>query len=261
MKYYRTGWISDVHLGTKGSQAAALLEFLKTTEFETLYLVGDLIDIWSLRRGIFWPQEHNDVIQKILRKGRKGTEIIYIPGNHDEFLSSFLGSYASVTLQKNAIHITADGRRLLVMHGHELDTVVQNLGWLAHVGDIGYTLLLRCNGLVNFARRVLGLAPWSLSAYVKAEVKNVVSFIGQFEESVVRYAREYDVDGVLCGHIHTPASHTIGGIEYYNTGDWVETASAIVEHYDGRMELIYPTSDPSPVQSALEMIEPVHATA
>jgi len=240
MKYYRTGWISDVHLGTRGSKAAALLDFLKDTEFETLYLVGDLIDIWSLRRGIFWPQEHNDVIQKILRKGRKGSEIIYIVGNHDEFLAGFFGSYASVTLQKNAIHHTADGRRLLVIHGHELDTVVQNLGWIAHAGDIGYTILLRCNGPVNFFRRLFGLGHWSLSAYVKAEVKNVVSFIGQFEESVVRYAKDFDVDGVLCGHIHTASVRTIGGVEYFNTGDWVESCTAIVEHYDGTIQLLRP---------------------
>ena len=238
MKNYRTVWISDVHLGTRGSQAEALLEFLKDSEFETLYLVGDLIDIWSLRRGIFWPQAHNDVIQKILRKGRKGTEIIYIVGNHDEFLAGFFGSYASVTLQKNAIHHTADGRRLLVIHGHELDTVVQNMGWLAHAGDIGYAVLLRCNGLVNFLRHILGLGHWSLSAYVKAEVKNVVGFIGQFEESVVRYARDFDVDGVLCGHIHTASVRTIGGVEYFNTGDWVESCTAIVEHYDGTMQLL-----------------------
>ena len=240
MKHYRTGWISDVHLGTKGSQAGALLDFLKDTEFETLYLVGDLIDIWSLRRGIYWPQEHNDVIQKILRKGRKGTEIIYIVGNHDEFLAGFFGSYASVTLQKNAIHRTADGRRLLVIHGHELDTVVQNLGWLAHAGDIGYTVLLRCNGLVNFFRQLFGLGHWSLSAFVKAEVKNVVGFIGQFEESVVRYAKDFDVDGVLCGHIHTASVRTIGGVEYFNTGDWVESCTAIVEHFDGTMQLLRP---------------------
>lgn len=258
MKYYRTGWISDVHLGTRGSQAAALLQFLKDTEFETLYLVGDLIDIWALRRGIFWPQDHNDVIQKILRKGRKGTEIIYVPGNHDEFLSGFLGAYASVSIQKNAIHITADGRRLLVMHGHELDTVVQNMGWLAHVGDVGYTLLLRCNGLVNLSRRMLGLKPWSLSAYVKAEVKNVVSFIGQFEESVVRYARDYDVDGVLCGHIHTAAVREIGGIEYFNTGDWVESCSAIVENYDGRMELIHPVAAET-ASDEVAVLEPAQA--
>lgn len=249
MKYYRTGWISDVHLGTRGSQAAALLEFLRDTEFETLYVVGDLIDIWALRRTIYWPQEHNDVIQKLLRKGRKGTEVIYIIGNHDEFLSRFHGHYGSVTLQKNAIHTTADGRRLLIIHGHELDTVVQNLGWLAHVGDIGYTLLMRCNGLVNFFRRLAGLGHWSLSAYVKSEVKNVVSFIGKFEGSVVRYARDYDVDGVLCGHIHTAATRKIQGIEYYNTGDWVESSTAIVERYDGTLELVQhePTEPETPV--------------
>ncbi len=238
MAHYRTGWISDVHLGTRGCKAEALLDFLRVHDFGTLYLVGDLIDIWALRRGIYWPQEHNDVIQKLLRKGRKGTEIIYIIGNHDEFLGGFYGNFASVTLQRNAVHTTADGRRILVMHGHELDTVVQNLGWLAHVGDIGYVLLMRCNGLINFFRRRLGLGYWSLSAYVKAEVKNVVGFIGKFEESIVRYAREHDVDGVLCGHIHTPAMRRIDGIDYYNTGDWVESGTAMVEHDDGRMELV-----------------------
>ncbi len=241
--HYRTGWISDVHLGTRGCKAGALLEFLRETEFDTLYLVGDLIDIWSLRRGIYWPQPHNDIIQKLLRKGRKGTEIIYIPGNHDEFVSGFLGHYASVTLRKNAIHTTADGRRLLIMHGHELDNVVQNLGWLAHLGDIGYVALMRCNWLVNFARRLMGLGHWSLSAYVKAEVKNVVNFIGKFEESIVRYAKDYNVDGVLCGHIHTAALRTIGNTTYYNCGDWVESCTAMVEHSDGRMELL--TFDPS----------------
>ena len=235
---YRTGWISDVHLGTRGSKAGVLLDFLKDAEFETLYLVGDLIDIWALRRGIYWPQEHNDVIQKLLRKGRKGTEIIYIIGNHDEFLSAFHGHYASVTLQKNAIHETADGRRLLIMHGHELDTVVQNMGWLAHLGDIGYVLLMRCNWIVNFIRRLAGLGHWSLSAYVKAEVKNVVSFIGKFEESIVRYAKDYNVQGVLCGHIHTASVREIDGTAYYNCGDWVESCTAMVEHFDGRMELL-----------------------
>lgn len=246
---YRTGWISDVHLGTRGSKAGVLLDFLKDAEFETLYLVGDLIDIWALRRGIYWPQEHNDVIQKLLRKGRKGTEIIYIIGNHDEFLSAFHGHYASVTLQKNAIHETADGRRLLIMHGHELDTVVQNMGWLAHLGDIGYVLLMRCNGIVNFIRRLAGLGHWSLSAYVKAEVKNVVSFIGKFEESIVRYAKDYNVHGVLCGHIHTASVREIDGTAYYNCGDWVESCTAMVEHFDGRMELLHFDQTAEPAKS------------
>jgi UDP-2,3-diacylglucosamine pyrophosphatase LpxH len=243
--HYRTGWISDVHLGTRGSQAGALLEFLRDAEFDRLYLVGDIIDIWSLRRGIYWPQEHNDVIQKLLRKGRKGAEIIYIPGNHDEFLSGYHANYASVTLQRNAIHTTADGRRLLIMHGHELDNVVQNMGWLAHLGDLGYVLLMRCNGLVDFFRRLFGLGHWSLSAYVKAEVKNVVSFISGFEESVVRYSRDHGVDGVLCGHIHTAAVREIDGVTYYNCGDWVESCTAIVEHHDGRMELVGPMRRPA----------------
>ncbi len=238
MAEYRTGWISDVHLGTRGCKAVALIDFLRVHDFEKLYLVGDLIDIWALRRGIYWPQEHNDVIQKLLRKGRKGTEIIYIIGNHDEFLAKFYGNFASVTLQQNDVHVTADGRRILVIHGHELDTIVQNLGWLAHVGDIGYHILMRCNGLVNFFRRRMGLGYWSLSAYVKAEVKNVVSFIGQFEESVVRYSREWNVDAVLCGHIHTPAIRKIENTDYFNTGDWVESCTALVEHFDGRIELL-----------------------
>lgn len=243
MKTYRTGWISDIHLGTRGSRAGALLEFLKEAEFETLYLVGDVIDIWALKRGLYWPQEHNDVIQKLLRKARKGTEVIYIIGNHDEFLDKFHGLYGGISLQKNAVHLCADGRRMLVMHGHELDAVIQNLGWLAHVGDIGYRVLMRCNGTVNFFRRLFGLGHWSLSAYVKAEVKNVVSFIGSFEEAVVRYARDFDVDSVLCGHIHTATVRDIKGITYYNTGDWVESCTAVVENYDGSLELLHLASE------------------
>ncbi|MFV0416238.1 MAG: UDP-2,3-diacylglucosamine diphosphatase, partial [Chthoniobacterales bacterium] len=181
MKTYRSCWISDFHLGTKGCQASLLLDFLRDLNCETLYLVGDIIDIWALKRGIYWPQTHNDVIQKLLRKGRKGTKIIYIPGNHDEFVADFIGNYASVHIQKNAIHTSVNGQRLLIIHGHELDIVVQHLGWLAHLGDIGYKLLMRLNGLNNTLRHLFGLRPWSLSAFVKAEVKNVVGFIGKFE--------------------------------------------------------------------------------
>ncbi len=238
MAHYRTCWISDVHLGTRGSNAASLLDFIRDNDFDKLYLVGDIVDIWALRRGLYWPQEHNDVIQKLLRKARKGTELIYIPGNHDEFLSGFLGPYGSITMKANDIHTTADGRRILVMHGHELDVVVQNLGWLAHVGDIGYKILLRLNGVTNKVRRLFGREYWSLSAYVKNEVKNVVSFIGDYEQSVVRFAQDYQVDAVLCGHIHHPAMRKIGDIDYYNSGDWVESGTALVEHHDGRIELL-----------------------
>ncbi len=238
MKIYRTGWISDVHLGTRGCKADALLAFLREYEFETLYVVGDLIDIWALRRGIFWPQSHNDVIQKLLRAGRKGTRVIYIPGNHDEFISGFLGGYGSITVQNRAIHETADGRRLLVIHGHELDTVVQNHRWLAFVGDVGYQLLLRLNGPVNWVRQKMGLGYWSLSAAVKRNVKNAVSFIGEFEKAIVRYSFSDQVSGVVCGHIHSPVIRRIEEVDYFNCGDWVESSSALVEDFDGKIELV-----------------------
>jgi UDP-2,3-diacylglucosamine pyrophosphatase LpxH len=235
---YRSVWISDVHLGTRGSQATALLGFLKTFECETLYVVGDLIDLWAMKRGLYWTQEHSDVIQKILRKGRRGTRIVYIPGNHDERVGDFVGTYANVRIQSRCIHTTPSGERLLVVHGHELDTVVQNLGWLAHVGDIGYHILLHLNGTVNFFRRIVGRGHWSLSAYVKAKVKNVVNFIGGFEESMVRFAADAGAKGIICGHIHTAAMRSINGLDYRNTGDWVESRTALVEEFDGTLRLL-----------------------
>jgi len=239
VNYYRTGWISDVHLGTKASNAAALLDFLRENEFEKLYIVGDLIDIWALRRGVYWPQEHNDVIQKILRKARKGTRVIYIPGNHDEFLQNHFGAYGAVTIQKHAFHVTADARHILIMHGHELDTVVQNVKWLAFVGDVGYQFLLSLNPSINVFRRRFGFGYWSLSAYAKKRVKDAVSFIGKFEAAVVKYAEKYSVDGVLCGHIHSASIRKFGEITYYNAGDWVESCSALVERADGIIEIVY----------------------
>jgi UDP-2,3-diacylglucosamine pyrophosphatase LpxH len=238
MNKFRTGWISDLHLGTRGCNAEAVLSFLRCYEFETLYIVGDLLDIWSLRRTRYWPQSHNDVVQKILRKGRKGTRIIYIPGNHDEFLRDHFGEYGSLTIARRAVHRTANGRKLLIIHGDELDTVVQNAKWLAYIGDVGYQFLLWLNRPVNFLRRRCGLGYWSLSAYAKREVKNAVSFIGKFEEAVVRYARQYQVDGVLCGHIHFAAQREIDGISYYNSGDFVESCTALVERFDGSIELL-----------------------
>jgi UDP-2,3-diacylglucosamine pyrophosphatase LpxH len=247
---YRTGWISDVHLGTKGCQAEALLHFLKVCEFETLYIVGDLIDVWALKRGIYWPQSHSDVIQKILRAGRKGTRVIYIPGNHDEFVSGFFGEYGAVTVQQRAIHTTADGRRLLVIHGHELDVVVQNIRWLAHLGDLGYTILLRMNAPINWVRKILGLNYWSLSAAAKRQIKTAVNYIGAFEEAVGRLVKlEENVQGVVCGHIHTPAMRRLDNVEYCNSGDWVESLSALVEEQSGALRLLshntMPQADPS----------------
>lgn len=258
MPHYRAIWISDLHLGTRGAQSEAILAFLREHESDTLYLVGDLIDVWALRRGIYWPQEHNDIIQKLLRKSRKGTRVIYIPGNHDEFVGGFLGSYGGIEMQPRAIHTTADGRRLLVIHGHELDAVVQNLKWLAHLGDIGYQILLRLNGPVNFARKLFGRDYWSLSAYVKRNIKNAVSFIGEFEKAIVKYSQDDQVDGVLCGHIHSPIIREIDGVQYYNSGDWVESCSALVEDFNGRIELITnfkaaatPLAEPAPSHASL----------
>jgi UDP-2,3-diacylglucosamine pyrophosphatase LpxH len=235
---YRTAWISDAHLGTRGCNAAALLDFLRENDFDTLYIVGDLIDIWSLRRGIYWPQQHNDVIQKILRKARKGTHVIYIPGNHDELVGDFCGAYGNIEIKQRAIHVTASGERILIIHGHELDAVVQNVKWLAFAGDLGYQFLLSLNPFINFVRRRFGLGYWSLSAYAKQRVKDAVSFIGKFEAAVAHYADRYDVDAVLCGHIHSAAIREFGKVTYYNCGDWVESCTALVESEEGMIAMV-----------------------
>ena len=236
----RTAWISDVHLGTRTSNADALLQFLRDYDCDRLYVVGDLIDIWSLRRSRYWPQQHNDVIQKILRKARKGVPVTFIPGNHDEFVSTFAGSYGNICIQSHAIHKTADGRKILIIHGHELDTVVQNVKWLAYVGDVGYQFLLSLNPAINFVRRRFGLGYWSLSAYAKKRVKDAVSFIGEFEKAVARYAERFSVDAILCGHIHSAAIRQFGErLTYYNCGDWVESCTALIERYDGTIELVH----------------------
>src|SRR5262249_479332 len=215
---YRAAWISDAHLGTRGCNAGALLDFLRENDFRTLYIVGDLIDIWSLRRGIYWPQQHNDVIQKILRKARKGTHVIYVPGNHDELVTEFCGAYGNIEIRQRAIHVTASGERILVIHGHELDVVVSGgrIKWLPFPADIGFQFLLSLNPLVNFVRRRFGLGYWSLSAYAKRRVKDAVSFIGKFEAAVAHYGERYDVDAVLCGHIHSAAVRDFGNVTYYN---------------------------------------------
>jgi len=193
-----------------------------------------------MRRTRYWPQQHNDVIQKILRKARKDTRVVYIPGNHDEMVGSFAGSFGNIVIRERVIHRTADHRRILVIHGHELDTVVQNVKWLAFAGDIAYEVLLSLNPLVNFVRRRFGLGGhWSLSAYAKKRVKNAVSFIGKFEEAVAKYATRFRVDAVLCGHIHSADIRPFGKLIYYNCGDWVETCSALIEHHDGRMEIVW----------------------
>ncbi|MGC4023999.1 MAG: UDP-2,3-diacylglucosamine diphosphatase [Mesorhizobium sp.] len=236
---YRSLFISDVHLGTKGAQAEALLEFLSGHDADTIYLVGDIIDGWRLRSSWYWPQAHNDVVQKLLRKVRKGARIVYIPGNHDEFLREFCGlQFGGVEIRDTAIHQAADGKRYLVVHGDLFDLVVRHAKWLALLGDWAYRTAMVFSGYINFLRRKLGFTYWSLSAWAKARVKNAVNFIGQFEDTLAAEGKRHDVDGVICGHIHSAAMRDIGGLRYINTGDWVESCTALVEHRDGRMELV-----------------------
>ena len=236
----RSVFISDIHLGTPGCQAKALLGFLKAHPCERLYLVGDIIDGWQLRRRWYWPQSHNDVVQKILRAARKGCRVIFVPGNHDEFARHFVGHhFGGVEVVEEAIHVTADGRRLWVTHGDLYDGVVQHARWLAYLGDSLYELALWLNRHLNSWRAMLGLPYWSLSQYLKHRVKSAVSFITRFEEALAQEARRRGMDGVVCGHIHRPQMRDIDGILYCNDGDWVESLSALVEHADGRLEIVH----------------------
>lgn len=259
----RTLFLSDVHLGTKGCQAEYLLDFLKTVETDTIVLVGDIIDGWRLKAGWYWPQLHNDVIQKLLRRVRKGARIVYVPGNHDEFLRDYEGShFGGVEIALEMIHQTADGKRYLVLHGDKFDVVVRHVKWLAHLGDWAYDWAIAINVVVGWARRRLGLPYWSFSGWSKSKVKRAVNFIGAFEQAVATEAARHDVDGVICGHIHHPAMRDIAGIRYVNTGDWVESCTALVEHHDGRMELIYWTSPASASAEEREVrAQPVRAAA
>jgi UDP-2,3-diacylglucosamine pyrophosphatase LpxH len=235
----RTVWISDLHLGTPGCQARALLDFLKHVECETLYLVGDIVDGWQLRRSWYWPQSHNDVVQKLLRKARKGTRILFVPGNHDEFARKyFTHDFGGIEVVEEAVHVTADGRRLWVTHGDLFDGVVQCAKWLAYVGDTLYTVALKLNQHLNSLRARMGLPYWSLSKYLKLKVKRAVSYVSDFEQAVAREAKRRGVQGVVCGHIHHAELREIDGVLYANDGDWVESLTALVEHPDGGLEIL-----------------------
>ena len=235
----RTVWISDLHLGTPGCQADALLDFLRAVDCETLFLVGDIIDGWQLRRSWYWPQAHNDVVQKLLRKARKGTKVVFVPGNHDEFARKYLGhNFGGVDVVAEHIHQLADGRTLWVTHGDHFDGVVQCAKWLAYLGDSAYEFTLRMNRHLNSLRARLGLPYWSLSRYLKLKVKRAVSYLGDFEAAVAREARSRGVHSVVCGHIHHAEMRCIDGVLYCNDGDWVESLTALVEHGDGRLEII-----------------------
>jgi UDP-2,3-diacylglucosamine pyrophosphatase LpxH len=236
---YRAIFISDIHLGTRRAQAEAFLDFLGHTESEYLYLVGDIIDSWSLRQHWHWQQSHNDVIQKLLRKARKGTKLIYIPGNHDENFRDFVNlRFGKVAVLEETIHTSASGKRYLVLHGDKFDGVVCFAPWLAKLGDQAYEISMSLNAAVNKVRRFFKLPYWSLSAFLKYKVKKAVEFLSRFEEAVVRDAKLRQCEGVICGHVHTPDDRVIDGIHYLNDGDWVESCTALVEHHDGRFEII-----------------------
>ena len=236
---FRTIWISDVHLGTTGCQAGRLLDFLRATESETLYLVGDIIDGWQLRRRWFWDQRHNNVVQTVLKKAKKGTTVIFVPGNHDESVRQFIDlDFGGIRIRDELVHVTAQGKRMLVLHGDRFDGVIACAKWLAYLGDSLYTVILKFNQVFNNWRARAGLPYWSLSQYLKLKVKNAVSYISSFENALAAEARKKGLDGVICGHIHKPEIRDIDGITYCNDGDWVESLSALVEDQSGELRLV-----------------------
>ena len=238
-RHFRALFISDVHLGSRACKAEQLLDFLRHHDADTIYLVGDIVDGWQLRSGWHWPQAHNDVIQKLLRKARKGTRLIYVPGNHDEFLRDYYGThFGGIEVVETAIHEAANGRRYLVIHGDHFDLVVTQARWLALLGDKAYDFAITANRIFNGLRRRLGFPYWSLSQWAKLKVKNAVNFIGQFEKTLVAEANRRGADGVICGHIHHAVIHDDYGVRYINCGDWVESCTAVVEHHDGKFEII-----------------------
>lgn len=238
--FYRSVWISDVHLSTKDARADMVYSFLNSIKVDYLYLVGDIIDVWALRKKWHWPNQYNEVVHKILKRSRKGARVFFIPGNHDEFFRQFVGMrFGQVKVVAQAVHQTADGRRLLVLHGDEFDTIVRYHLWMSHLGSWAYRYLIAVNRLVNWVRRLFGLPYYSLSGAIKRRVQAAVKHLTHFEEMVVREARREQADGVICGHTHQPAMQELDGILYCNTGDWVEHCTALVEHEDGRIELLH----------------------
>ncbi|MFN6104256.1 MAG: UDP-2,3-diacylglucosamine diphosphatase [Planctomycetaceae bacterium] len=239
MSSIRSIFVSDVHLGCRYTHADALLQFLRGHEPEHLYLVGDIIDGWRLRRGWYWTDTYTYLLRHIVGLMKRGTRVYYTPGNHDEFLRCYLHDLGSIQIADELVHHTADGRRLLVMHGDQFDTAVRHAPWLAHLGDTGYNLLLGMNIVFNGVRRRLGKEYWSLSAAIKRRVKQATSFVSNFETLITQHAADRGCAGVVCGHIHTPRISRREGVDYYNTGDWVESCTALVEHGDGTLELLH----------------------
>jgi UDP-2,3-diacylglucosamine pyrophosphatase LpxH len=238
-RHYRALFISDVHLGTKGCQAERLLEFLRDHDADVIYLVGDIVDGWQLKSGWYWPQPHNDVLQKLLRRARKGARLVYIPGNHDEFLRGYFGvHFGGIEVVVDTVHEAADGKRYLVTHGDRFDMVVKHARWLAPLGDHAYSLSVLTNKAANWVRRRFGLSAWSLSKWAKLKVKNAVNYTGEFELALAAQARRQHYDGVICGHIHHPAIRDIGGVRYVNCGDWLESCTVVAEQQNGELEIL-----------------------
>ncbi len=239
MKSYKTVFISDIHLGTKMSQADKLLGFMKTLECEKIYLVGDIVDCWAMSKKNIWNQFHNDVVQKLLRKARKGTEIIYIPGNHDDVMRNYCDNeFGHVIITNEAIHLGVDGKLYLVTHGDQFDIVMKNAEWLAHLGSWAYDVSISISVMLNKIRNLLGLSHWSLSSYLKYKVKESVNFIGDYEETLTKYVKNKGLNGIICGHIHHANIRDIDDVRYMNCGDWVESCTALVEHHNGTFEII-----------------------
>ena len=240
-KIVRSIFLSDIHLGTKACQAHHLLDFLKTYTSEHVFLLGDIVDLWSMSRGaVHWSEAQNTFVQKMLRRARHGEKVIFIPGNHDEALREYVGAiFGNILVEHEHIHTAADGKRYLLLHGDEFDQVTRHHRWIAVLGDKAYDLLVSLNHYLSWLRRTLKRPGyWSLAGYAKRKVKTAVSFIFNFEDAVIHHAREKGVDGAICGHIHWPMMKVIDGMQYINCGDWVDSCTAIVEHLDGRMELI-----------------------
>jgi UDP-2,3-diacylglucosamine pyrophosphatase LpxH len=240
MTNVRAIFLSDIHLGTRACKAERLLDFLRAHEAEHLFLIGDIVDFWSMNRSIHWSTAQNTVIQKILRRARHGEKVVFIPGNHDEALREYHGTtFGDIVVVNEYVHETRDGRRFLLIHGDEFDQVTRYHKWVAVLGDVAYNAMVRANGFLSWLRRRLGRPGyWSLAGYAKRKVKKALDFIFEFEESVIRNVRDRELDGVICGHIHYAAIKEVGGLTYVNCGDWVDSCTAIVEHHDGHLELI-----------------------
>jgi UDP-2,3-diacylglucosamine pyrophosphatase LpxH len=254
----RTLFLSDIHLGSRACQAGRLLSFLKQYECRTIFLLGDIVDFWALKRTVYWPETHNTVVQKLLRLARHGVDIVYIPGNHDEALKKYFdASFGNVRLKKDYVHVAADGKRYALLHGDQYDQVTTCARWLSVLGDASYNLLVDLNRSLSWARRKFKVAGhWSLADYAKRNIQGAASFISGFEVALARHGKALSVDGVICGHIHTPVIKQLDGVVYLNCGDWVDSCSAIVEHLDGTMELVrHVAASDEPGESEDELAE------